>query len=194
MKVTLLPVGIVSVFFLLGCITSISAFSDLRSPLQGRRDIVDEEYAQEINYEDYGGPVPQNLEYDYPTSYGAYGPPFTPPPPAVTPASSSSSTSSSASGGLSSGAGSGSSGGSSGAGASSGSATSLAVSSATGSASAGPISNSASGSRLRIRSSRTGVRYGLFIIGFGVDGLSDRVSSWHCVCGSRHRFAVRTRN
>ncbi|RYP10676.1 hypothetical protein DL765_008036 [Monosporascus sp. GIB2] len=108
MKITLLPVGIVSVLFLLGCITSISAFSDLRSPLHSRRDIADDESAQKINYEDYGGPVPQNLEYDYPTSYGAYGPPFSPPPPVVTPPSSASSTSSSASGSPSSGAGSGS--------------------------------------------------------------------------------------
>ncbi|RYP41578.1 hypothetical protein DL767_000920 [Monosporascus sp. MG133] len=131
MKITLLPVGIVSVFLLLGCITSISAFSDLRSALHGRRNIADEESAQEINYEDYGGPVPQNREYDYPTSYGAYGPPFNPPPPVVTPASSSSSTSSSASGSPSFGAGLDSSSSSSGTGASSGSATSLAVSSGT---------------------------------------------------------------
>ncbi|RYP43464.1 hypothetical protein DL768_009910 [Monosporascus sp. mg162] len=129
MKVTLLPVGIISVFLLLGCITSISAFSDLRSALHDRRDIADGESVQEINYEDYGGPVPQNREYDYPTSYGAYGPPFNPPPPVMTPASSSSSTPSSASGTSSSGAGLDSSSSSSGVGASSGSATSLAVSS-----------------------------------------------------------------
>ncbi|RYP64812.1 hypothetical protein DL771_008592 [Monosporascus sp. 5C6A] len=143
MKATLLPIGIVSVFLLLGCITSISAFSGLRSSFNGRHDIADGQSAQEINYKDYGGPAPQNREYDYPASYGAYGPPFNPLPPVVTPASSSSSTSSSASGSPSSGAGLGSPSSSSGAGASSGSATSLAVSSATGSLSTG---SSASGS------------------------------------------------
>ncbi|RYO90314.1 hypothetical protein DL766_006914 [Monosporascus sp. MC13-8B] len=183
MKLTLLPVGIVSVFFLLGCITSISAFSDLRSPLHGRRDIADDESTQEINYEDYGGPVPQNLEYDYPTSYGAYGPPFSPPPPVVTSPSSSSSTSSSASGSPSSSAGSGS------------------PSSSSAAANSGLRSHGLGvnkpyfelcigvyytliihrlgyriivhrfGSGLRIRSSWGGVEYGLFIYGFGVDGL-----------------------
>ncbi|RYP10142.1 hypothetical protein DL764_000852 [Monosporascus ibericus] len=129
MQVTLLPVGIVSVFLLLGCITSISAFSDLRSAPHGRREIADDGSAQEINYEDYGGPVPQNREYDYPTSYGAYGPPFSPPPPAVTPASSSSITSSSGSGNPSSAAGLDPSSSSSGAGTSPNSVTSSAVSS-----------------------------------------------------------------
>ena len=98
---SILPIGLVSAFLLLGwCITHATAHSKFQGHLNIRGDVAGDggDATGDVDYENYGGPVPENHPYDYAhyyTTYG-YGPPY-PPPPSTPTTSSSSLTSSSTS-------------------------------------------------------------------------------------------------